>query len=176
MLCNFCQSAVTCFHSVVTSHPLYRCACSKNRIIVRDGWSSQFPPGRSEFYIFKMQLLSNFLSISHFLSHLFFLKYGRERWHYYIRFADCTQLGCVIFFSLFLMFKIKEIFLIFPCLITLFFEHKSRIFLELEQRWIFFSRGKSLLESWGTTFLPDWQPPLIFVRFTLKSKENYLYY
>ena len=23
--------------------------------------------------------------------------------------------------------------------------------------------GKSLLESWGTTFLPDWQPPLIFV-------------
>ena len=26
-------------------------------------------------------------------------------------------------------------------------------------------RGKSLLELWGTTFLPDWQPPLIFVRF-----------
>ena len=24
-------------------------------------------------------------------------------------------------------------------------------------------RGKSLLEPWGTTFLPDWQPPLIFV-------------
>ena len=27
------------------------------------------------------------------------------------------------------------------------------------------TRGKSLLESWGTIFLPDWQPPLIFVRF-----------
>ena len=26
-------------------------------------------------------------------------------------------------------------------------------------------RGKSLLELWVTTFLPDWQPPLIFVRF-----------
>ena len=23
-------------------------------------------------------------------------------------------------------------------------------------------RGKSLWESWGTTFLPNWQPPLIF--------------
>ena len=28
------------------------------------------------------------------------------------------------------------------------------------------NRGKSLLESWGTTFLSDWQPPLIFVWFT----------
>ena len=28
-----------------------------------------------------------------------------------------------------------------------------------------FSRGKSLLELWVTTFLPDWQPPFIFVRF-----------
>ena len=27
------------------------------------------------------------------------------------------------------------------------------------------SRGKSLLELWVTTFLPDWQPPLIIVRF-----------
>ena len=26
-------------------------------------------------------------------------------------------------------------------------------------------RGKSLIESLDTTFLPDWQPPLIFVRF-----------
>ena len=26
-------------------------------------------------------------------------------------------------------------------------------------------RGKSLLELWGTTFLHNWQPPLIFVRF-----------
>ena len=25
------------------------------------------------------------------------------------------------------------------------------------------TRGKSLLELWRTTFLPDWQPPLIFV-------------
>ena len=32
-----------------------------------------------------------------------------------------------------------------------------------------YARGKSLLESWGTTFLPDWQPPLIFVWFTSKS-------
>ena len=23
-------------------------------------------------------------------------------------------------------------------------------------------RGKSLLEMWGSTFLPNWQPPLIF--------------
>ena len=34
------------------------------------------------------------------------------------------------------------------------------------------SRGKSLLELWGTTFLPDWQPPLIFVWFTSKSHEH----
>ena len=32
-------------------------------------------------------------------------------------------------------------------------------------------RGKSLLELWVTTFLPDWQPPLIFVRYVL----NFLY-
>ena len=25
------------------------------------------------------------------------------------------------------------------------------------------TRGKSLLESWDTTFLPDWQIPLMFV-------------
>ena len=36
------------------------------------------------------------------------------------------------------------------------------------------TRGKSLLELWVTTFLPDWQPPLIFVRFTSKSHEHYL--
>ena len=35
-----------------------------------------------------------------------------------------------------------------------------------------FFRGKSLLESWGTTFLPKWQPPLIFVWFTSKSHEH----
>ena len=28
-----------------------------------------------------------------------------------------------------------------------------------------FTRGKSLLELWVTTFLPNWQPPLIFVQF-----------
>ena len=28
--------------------------------------------------------------------------------------------------------------------------------------------GKSLLESWVTTFVPDWQPPLIFVQFISK--------
>ena len=27
------------------------------------------------------------------------------------------------------------------------------------------SRGKSLLELWVSTFLPDWQLPLIFIRF-----------
>ena len=37
--------------------------------------------------------------------------------------------------------------------------------------WDFF-RGKSLLESWVTTFLPDWQLPLIFVWFTSKSHEH----
>ena len=37
------------------------------------------------------------------------------------------------------------------------------------------SRGKSLLESWGTTFLADWQPPLILVSFTSKSHEGYPY-
>ena len=30
---------------------------------------------------------------------------------------------------------------------------------------LLYTRGKSLLESWVTTFLPDWQPPLIFVWF-----------
>ena len=34
------------------------------------------------------------------------------------------------------------------------------------------TRGKSLLESWSTTFLPDWQLPLIFVWFTSKSHEH----
>ena len=29
----------------------------------------------------------------------------------------------------------------------------------------FIDRGKSLLKLWVTTFLPDWQPPLILVRF-----------
>ena len=38
------------------------------------------------------------------------------------------------------------------------------------------TRGKSLLESWGTTFLLNWQPPLIFVWFTSKSHEHYPYY
>ena len=33
------------------------------------------------------------------------------------------------------------------------------------------SRGKSLLELWVTTFLVEWQPPLIFVLFIL----NFLY-
>ena len=35
------------------------------------------------------------------------------------------------------------------------------------------TRGKSLLESWGTTFLPDWQSTLIFVIFTSKSHQHY---
>ena len=30
---------------------------------------------------------------------------------------------------------------------------------------LLYIRGKSLLELWVTTFLPDWQPPLIFVLF-----------
>ena len=34
------------------------------------------------------------------------------------------------------------------------------------------TRGKSLLELWPTSFLPDWQPPLIFVWFTSKSHEH----
>ena len=38
------------------------------------------------------------------------------------------------------------------------------------------SRGKSLLELWVTTFLPNWQPPLIFVWFILKSHEHKPYY
>ena len=33
------------------------------------------------------------------------------------------------------------------------------------------STDKSLIESWGTTFLSDWQPSLIFVWFTSKSCE-----
>ena len=33
-------------------------------------------------------------------------------------------------------------------------------------------RGKSLLELWVTTFLPGWQPPLIFIWFTSKSHEH----
>ena len=36
----------------------------------------------------------------------------------------------------------------------------------------FDARGKSLLESWRTTFLSDWQPPLIFVWFTSKSHDT----
>ena len=38
------------------------------------------------------------------------------------------------------------------------------------------ARGWSLLESWVTTFLPDWQPPLIFDWFTSKSHEYYPHY
>ena len=33
-------------------------------------------------------------------------------------------------------------------------------------------RGKSFLESWVTTLLPDWQPPCIFVWFISKSHEH----
>ena len=36
--------------------------------------------------------------------------------------------------------------------------------------------GKSLLELWVTTFIPNWQTPLIFVRFTSKSHEHYPHY
>ena len=39
-------------------------------------------------------------------------------------------------------------------------------------RILFWSRGKSLLESWVITFLPDWQLPLIFVWFTSKLQEH----
>ena len=39
----------------------------------------------------------------------------------------------------------------------------------LRQWWSCLTRGKSLLESWGSTFLPVRQPPLIFVWFTSKS-------
>ena len=35
------------------------------------------------------------------------------------------------------------------------------------------TRVKSLLESLVTTFLPDWQPPLLFVWFTSKSHQHY---
>ena len=39
--------------------------------------------------------------------------------------------------------------------------------------WLFAgTRGKPLLESWGTTFLSDWQPHLIFVWFTWKWHEH----
>ena len=34
-----------------------------------------------------------------------------------------------------------------------------------EEASVLILRGKSLLELWVTTFLPDWQQPLIFVRF-----------
>ena len=33
-------------------------------------------------------------------------------------------------------------------------------------------RSKSLLESWGATFLPNWQPSLFFVWSTSKSQEH----
>ena len=33
-------------------------------------------------------------------------------------------------------------------------------------------RGNSLSESWDTTFLPDWQLPIIFVRVNPKSYER----
>ena len=35
------------------------------------------------------------------------------------------------------------------------------------------TRGKSHIESWGTTFLPEWQPPLTFVWFTSRSHEHW---
>ena len=35
----------------------------------------------------------------------------------------------------------------------------------LKKIFFYFARGKSLLESWITTFLHDWQLPLILVRF-----------
>ena len=52
--------------------------------------------------------------------------------------------------------------------------HMASIYLEprttLMQN-ISWSRGKSHLELWVTTFLPDWQRPLIFVQFI----PNFLY-
>ena len=62
----------------------------------------------------------------------------------------------------FLIFLSVEIFTIYP---------KSH-----EQRQTNVTRGKSLLDWWGTTFLRDWQLPLIFVWFTSKSYEQYPYY
>ena len=41
----------------------------------------------------------------------------------------------------------------------------NKIFLPWPRVIIYYIRGKSLLELWVTTFLHDWQPPLIFVRF-----------
>ena len=43
-------------------------------------------------------------------------------------------------------------------------------------KFYFKASGKSLLESWVTTFLPNWQPSLIFVWFTSKSHEHYPHY
>ena len=39
-------------------------------------------------------------------------------------------------------------------------------------RQAYLPRGKSLVESLDTTFLPDWQPPLVFVWFTSKFHEH----
>ena len=41
--------------------------------------------------------------------------------------------------------------------------------------WII-DKGKLLLESWVTTFVPDWHSPLIFVQFTSKLLEYWPHY
>ena len=40
---------------------------------------------------------------------------------------------------------------------------KARSFVDLT--YLYLARDKSLLALWVTTFLPDWQPALIFVQF-----------
>ena len=51
-------------------------------------------------------------------------------------------------------------------------EKKVANMIEMVLFLFFQTRGKSLLELWGTTFILDWQPPLIFVWFTSKSDEH----
>ena len=61
------------------------------------------------------------------------------------------------------------------CKFTARFVRVNCKYCSTEQYRYLLSRGKSLLESWFTTFLPDRQPPLIFVSFTSKSPLEHMH-
>ena len=53
----------------------------------------------------------------------------------------------------------------FSCMVSYGFLLMIHLVISEKRFIIHIIRGKSLLELWVTTFLPDWQPPLIFAQF-----------
>ena len=63
-----------------------------------------------------------------------------------------------------------EVWILFKNPRNSFFQRKTPFFNIFQNAPIF--RGKSLLELWVTVFLPNWQPPLIFVWITMRTSHT----